>query len=312
LRAGVLGRRSWLLLSLALAACGPERIPRPPTPAPVVDNPTDAIPGDLDVVVRIDFERIRRTLGPELIADIRRHGAAGRDAGAEPLVAEAIERADTIWIALRPGDSAELSDAVVVFRGRYSGFDPKRLPADPPWSGPVDLGATWRLYERARPKVRSAPARVYARGEDLLVLVSTAEIDSVERTIERGAGGPSLAPPEKGAISIEARVPPIAERIADRSPAAAKLLSRARRLRASADLEAAGLKAELELEFELEEHARRAADAAGILKRAMAEQQTLAGSIARALEIDAVGSVLVVAIALPPEALARIVEAARR
>ena len=144
-----------------------------------------------------------------------------------------------------------------------------------------------------------------------MVFASSAEIDSVERVIERGADDPRLDPPEKGALALEGRISRLSESIAERSPAAAKLLAPARRVRGYVDLEGGGLKSELELEFELEEQARRAADATAIFARALAESNGTASRIAAALRVEAVGTTLVLGIGLGAEQLAELLACAR-
>jgi hypothetical protein len=305
--------RAAILIALAALACASERIPPPsaPPPGPLLERPADAIPGDLDVVVRIDFARVKSALGSELMREIERRAPKSGDAGTERLLVDAMTRADTIWIALRPADDIEQSDNVIVLRGRFGDLDPKKYGGEPRWRGPTDLGAAFRVYERDQPKLRSAPARIYFRLPDLVIFVSAAEIDSAERVIEQGADDPRLEPPEKGAVALEARIGRVSEAIAERSPAAARLLAPARRLRAFVDLDAGGVRAELELEFELEEQARRAADATAIFARAVTESKGPVSRITSALRVEAVGPTLVLGVRLGPVELAELVACAR-
>jgi hypothetical protein len=301
---------SWALLGV-LAACAPERIPPPSAPRPVLERPAEAIPADLDLVVRIDFARVKNALGAELLRSLAEQTPPAGDAASEKLLVDAIARADTIWVALRPASDLEASDNVIVLRGRFSDLDPLKYGGEPRWRGPVDLGAAVRRYERPAPALRSAPARIYVRLPDLMVFASAAEIDSVERVIEEGADDPRLDPPEKGALALEGRIGRLSESIAERSPAAARLLAPARRLRAYVDLEASGIQGELELEFELEEQARRAADATALFARALAESGGTASRIVGALRVEAVGSTLVVGVGLGAEQLAELLACAR-
>ena len=77
------------------------------------------------------------------------------------------------------------------------------------------------------------------------------------------------------------------------------------------DLDAGGLRAELELEFELEEQARRAADATAIFARALAESKGAASRIARALRVEAVGPNLVLGVRLNSEELGQLLACSR-
>jgi hypothetical protein len=63
---------------------------------------------------------------------------------------------------------------------------------------------------------------------------------------------------------------------------------------------------ELEVTFELEEDARRAAAAAALLSRALENQPGLTGAVARGLHIESVGSALVARFSLETEGLARL------
>jgi hypothetical protein len=144
-----------------------------------------------------------------------------------------------------------------------------------------------------------------------MVFVSTAEIDSVQRRIELGVLDPALEPAAKGVLSIAARPQRWASQMADRSPGAARLLGRSELLRGHLDVNQAGVLAELELSFEFAEDARRAADAASLLGRALRTEPGLTGEIAGALHIEAVDTALVVRLELEGDALGRVVACAR-
>ena len=296
------------LLVLALVGCASRQLP-PPPPAPALESADDAIPADLDVVLRIDLERMQRTLGGSTLAELEARARAGAGSGVDEqkLMSDLLRDARTVWIALRPGESVGVTDNVVVLDGRFADFDPTRYAAAPPWHPSIDLGGGWRVYERQQPEQRSAPARIYARGNEWVVLVSAAEVDSVERTIEERLGGDALQAPSQGAVSIAARAQPLARRMRDRAPAAARLLARALRLQAHADLAASGLVAELEVVFDEADDARDAARAAQLVAAAVAREGGLAAVLASQLRVEAVGPVVVVALSLDPDGLAAVV-----
>jgi hypothetical protein len=304
-------RRAVIALTFALLAvlgCATRQL-GPPPPAPALESAEDAIPADLDVVLRIDLERMQRALGTSALAELeaRARASAGSGADEQKLMSDLLQDARTIWIALRPGDSVGLTDNVVILEGRFAEFDPTRYAAAPAWQPSIDLGGGWRVYERQQPKQRSAPARIYARGNDWVVLVSEAEVDSVEKTIEQRQGGEPLQAPSQGSVSIVARARPLAKRMLDRSPAAARLLARASRLQAHGDLAASGLVAELEVVFDAADDARDAARAAKVVAAAVAQEGGLAGALASQLRVEAVGPVVVVALSLDPDGLAEVV-----
>src|SRR5262249_57714767 len=85
----------------ALAGCAASR--PPPPRAPALSTPNDAIPPDLDLVIRVDLAKVRAALGPEGIAVLRRGAAsaAGAETGSDFFV-RALEHADVACLALRP------------------------------------------------------------------------------------------------------------------------------------------------------------------------------------------------------------------
>lgn len=301
---------SALILGVALSTSGctgPERIAPPASPGPSMGSPADAIPGELDVALRVDLEKIRDVLGETAFAELTKRGfgaGASGDAASERLLADAFAQSDSVWIALRPGARAELTDSVTILRGHFARIDPRSYSASPPWQPAIDLGGGWRRYDREAPPSRAAPARIYAKGDEALVLVSTASLDSVERRLEQGADDPHLEPAEKGVLSLQARGEALRSALVDRAPAAARFLGRAQRLSVVADLDSIGLNAEIELTFDREDLAKQAAEAGGEVARAAADQGGIAARVTRGLRIEAVGTRVVLRLALPPETVA--------
>jgi hypothetical protein len=305
-------RRAALALAFGVAACGATHVAPPRAASPELSGPAAAIPGDLDVVVRVDLGRMRNALGPDALSGFKHKtpGDSLRAAGDARLYDAAFREADTVWVAFRPGESVDLTDNVVVMKGHFADIDPQGYPCLPRWGAARDLGAAWRLYERSTPTLRSAAARIYARADDLLVFVSGAEIDSAQRVIEQHADDARVEPEEKGAVSVAARTRALVDAVRERAPAAARLLEQAKRLRADADFGGGDLKAELELDFSEDAEARKAADAAGLLAKSVEQQGGALGQVARALDIEAVGTVLVVRLKLAREVLGPLVACA--
>lgn len=231
-------------------------------------------------------------------------GGASGDRASEALIAQALSRADTVWIALRPGESSRHSDSVTIMRGRFAELDPRSGGG---WDAPSDLGAGWRRYDRQQPPSRAAPARIYARADDVLVFVSTAPLDSVERRLEQGAGDEHLEPVEKGVLSVDARPRQLGRQLMSRSPTLGRLLVQADRLRLTADLDAQGMQAELELAFPGDSQAREVAESLGSLARAVGASAGLAAKVVRGLVIEAVGPRVVLRLTLPAETVALLV-----
>ena len=250
-------------LVLACAACSSTRLGPPPAP-PVAVRPLDAMPGDLDLVVRLDLKRIRDTLGAAVMQGITEQAVAGlhgEDRATDQLLLGALAQTDTVWAGFRPVNGLEGADSVFVLRGQFSKFDPHAIASTPRFAAPLDLGAAFRRYDRKPPSARSAPARIYTRGDDLIVTLSEAEIDAVERSLEEQRGLPPLEPAEKGALSAVARPRVLPSAWFDAAPALERLTEHARRLELTADLTSVGVDASLALEFEDASTAKRLAAA---------------------------------------------------
>lgn len=287
--------RGLLALVLALSACS-AAAPAPPA-APAIGGPVDAVPPDLDVVVRVDVAGVRDAIGSTafaLLSARAKQSAAGMDPGSERLIVDLLGRTDTLWLAFRPGLDADHTDNVVVLRGRFEGLDPDTYASSPAWQSPSDLGGAWQEYERARPHARAAPARLFLHGNDLAVLVSWTEIDSVERVIAGRTSSRALTPPESGSFSVAARVRSLAEPLRSRSAAAAQLLGDATTLQATLSLAATGLTARLSVDFESDEPARRAAEATNLLFQGLADQSRTAAELLPHVRVESVGHALVV------------------
>ncbi|MBI3207205.1 MAG: hypothetical protein IT377_11350 [Polyangiaceae bacterium] len=286
-----------------LSACaGRGRIPPPEAPPPAFREPSDAIPAELDFALRIDLAKIRGALG-ETAFDLLRDKSAARD----PVTTDALARADTVWVALRPSDRGAIDDSVTIVRGRFGAIDPHRRPE---WGPATDLGAGWRRFDRKGKAPRSEPARIYARGDDVLVFVTVAALDSVERRLEQGVLDDHLDPAEKGVLSVDARPRTLGRLATHHFPTVGRLLERSERLRVTADLDGQGLRAELELELGGESEARAVAESLGSVARALGQTRGLGAQIAEGLVIEAVGARAVVRLKLPSEALARVVRCA--
>ena len=250
-------RRSWggllgVLYALLGSGCSAPHIGPPPN-APSVARPLDAMPADLDLVVRLDLRRIRETLGELTMLEISEravHGLHGADSATDALLLEALKGTDTLWLGLRPTRALTGADSVFVMAGHFPNFDPHGAASTPRFELPLDLGGNLRRYDRAHPPLRFAPARIYSHAEDLVVSLSEAEIDSVERSFEEQRGAPGLEPAEKGVLSAVARSRVLPMELFAGSETLRSLAQRASRLELNADLSNAGVDASLALKLE--------------------------------------------------------------
>ena len=255
----------WLLVLSGLfgSSCHSTRIGPPPT-APSIVRPLDAMPADLDLVLRIDLKKMRDTLGAPamtVISEQALSGLRGADQATDALLLSALDQTDTLWIGVRLTPALQAADSVLVLSGQFANFDPHRAASTPPFDAGIDLGGTMRRFERKKPPARSAPARIYVHGEDLIVSVSEAEIDSVERSLEEQRGAPPLEPADKGALSAVARPRVLPRELFAGSDSVRRLAQSADRLELNADLTGSGVDATLALKFEDAPLAERVAQA---------------------------------------------------
>jgi len=284
-----------VLLSFG-AACGGSR-PAPPR-APALATPADAVPPDLDLVLRVDLAKVRSALGPQGIASLR--GEAG-DAVAETrdaLVERALEASDTAILALRPELLPHEADNVLVLAGHFGALGVDRALRASGWSAPVDLGGDVRRFDRGGKISRSSPARVYAFADERLVFVSAAEIDSVEAVLERHRASSSLKPQARGVLAFAARLRTLGTTLIDRYPELADAIGPAGAVQGVVDATPTGLGLEVALELPSEASAERTAESLGRIRQALAASAGKMAAMAQSANIQAVGRFAVVRVAL--------------
>jgi hypothetical protein len=289
---GLVGLSALLGLSLLPSlACQASKVGPPPgAPAPGTVRASDAMPADLDLVLRLDLRKIRDTLGGPAMTAISEQavkGLRGADRGTDALLLRALEQTDTLWLGVRPTRTLEAADSVFVMSGHFPNFDPHRAESTPRFGPGIDLGGDLRRFDRPHPPVRSAPARIYVHGDDLLISVSEAEIDSVERSFEEQRGPPPLEPAEKGVLSVVARPQVLPLELLAGTGNLRRLVQNAHRLELYADLTGAGVDATLALKFEDAPLAERVAQA---LNEMRAELSAGSGRLAKFAARIKVGS----------------------
>ncbi|HET7544000.1 MAG TPA: hypothetical protein VFK05_29215 [Polyangiaceae bacterium] len=304
-------RGLWLLGLSALlgSACGSERVGPPPS-APSLERPTAAIPADLDLVLRLDLRKMRETLGGPAMTALGEQallGLRGDDRETDALLLRALEQTDTLWLAVRPTATLSVADSVWVMVGHFPRFDPHRAASTPRFGPALDLGGNLRRYDRPHPALRSAPARIYARGDDLLVSLSEAEIDSVERSLEEQRGMPPLEPAEKGAFSAVARPQALPLSILAGTESLRRVVANANRLELNADLTGSGLDATLALRFEDTLLAEQVARALNEMRAALGADSGRLGRFATRTKIGSAGQYVSLQLALGRDELSELV-----
>lgn len=287
-----------LAVSLASAGCGADR--RTPPAAPAMASPLDAIPPDLDWVVRVDVGRVHATLGKAFVATLRTKALAQRSEGGAVFLLDALERSRIVVIAARQHEGVFL-DFVLALEGEFRGLDPRAYPARPPWQPAIDLGGDVRRYDRAKPEARSDPMRLYLRANDLIVAASEAELDSVEAVVERGAPPNRLRPRERGFLSAAFRLRDLS---AGRYPELARALVDVRSVEGFIDTSGEGFRLEATTELASDAHAKQAAEFLEAVRAAFEAASGKWAALAKSTTIEAQGAVLVVRANLVGEALA--------
>jgi hypothetical protein len=293
-----------LAAALAVTGCAAER--RVPPRAPSLPSPNDGIPPDLDLVVRVDLARVRAGLGSEAVSGLRKQ-AALEQAGdpSEVWLGDAIERSDGAILALRPEFGPEGPDNVLVLSGRFEGlWTGARAPEG--WLAPVDLGGDVRRFDRKQLGARSSPARFYAFGDRQLVILSAAEIDSVEGVLERGRAPSTLRPKASGLLSFQARLRDADRLLRSRFPLLARLLGSAVSVAGTVDISAESLVSELGLELLDPGQAGDAAAVLDGLAKDLAVVDGRLGVIAKNAKVQATGRFVGVRITLDRPALASV------
>ena len=282
----------WVQLGCASSHAVPPR-------APALAASGDAVPPDLDLVVRVDLAKVRAALGPAGLALVRR-GAASTVAadGATALVASALEQSDTAILAVRPELIPGEADNVLVLAGHFAGLGVDQALRQSGWSGATNLGGDVRRFDRFGKVGRASAARVYAFGDAALIFVSPAEIDSVEAVVERGMAPNPLRPKANGVLAFAARVRALRLGLGAQYPSLADAVGDAARVEGNVDSTGVGLAVELELELPSEAAATASAAALGRVQQAVASTEGKLGTMAHDTKVEAVGRSVVLRLSL--------------
>jgi hypothetical protein len=215
-------------------------------------EPTDLLPADLDLVVRVDLARLRSGLGPASLQAL-----AARMPG-DTLLRDALLAADAVTVGLR-ADDLEAGDRVVVVEGRLAPDaampDPERFTLRPQV---VEQVRVWdRVADGASPRERVA--RVMRVGDQALVFVTAMEVDPTTRVLRAGPDELRGQPFAEGLVSLDWRPRPLRPSLARRFPSIAGVLRGLSRVRATASMGEAAIEVRAQLEAADEASATRVA-----------------------------------------------------
>ena len=213
------------LLTAGLCACASKSLGPPEAPRVDLTRPVALIPSDVDLVLRLDVRRFRETMAPEPLQTLANlwQGFLLDASGSAPSrtwISPTLAVTDTLWLGCRLG-ALGCKDYVIVLRGNFSATHEKYGFAQN--KNQRELGGGWVSYD-GNTQERAEIARVYLRPPELAVLVSAAEMDSAELSVEQSVRSTELVPRESGLVSMLVRSHVLAEALQVRSPKAAKWL----------------------------------------------------------------------------------------
>jgi hypothetical protein len=231
--------------ALSLVACGGadksaagRKIPAAPRISRDLD-PTDVLPADLDLVVRLDIARLRSGIGG-VAANVLASQAAR--AGVDPELREAMACADVVWIATRAAE-IEAGDRVIVVEGKSCMPELARSR----WGKVRSGNGRLLIFDRKGPVSRVETARIMNLGNRATAFVSPVELDSVKRVLDTGPDAQRGNPRAEGLLSADVRPRPLSPRLAKKYPSIASVLSGIERVRGTAVLVDEGLKVDAEV-----------------------------------------------------------------
>jgi hypothetical protein len=273
----------------ALSGCpfaGPERPANvaSPLPPPRAALPTNSLPADLDVAVRLDLPQLVAELGSPLTERILTELLLGADTAAVgPLLSKALAGSELLWLGWRANDPIDRAEKVLFLRGRLA--EPIRAATeDPAWSRTESIDSEQRTFVRATTQP-GALVKIMAFEEQLLVWASAAEVPSVERLLSQPAQVEGLHPPDRGTLSLAANPERVRQALSARYPRLASHFGGARSLSGYIDPSAHVLNVELDLRFETPGQAEDAGTVVERLRQQLATNPCAVGVAARSATV---------------------------
>ena len=162
-------------------------------------DPVELMPGDLDVVLRLDLASIRDALGQRATEELLQRGIA--EAGIDRDVARALGEAQIVWLGTR------LADWRAGDRGLVVDLKDRSLarPSPDAWSPQPSGVAGVSRYVATSPAPRGGTAELLDF-EHARAFVSPVEAASVRRVLARGPDPRRGDPEARGLLSIDARL----------------------------------------------------------------------------------------------------------
>lgn len=230
------------MLGVAAAASGCAEVPKggvPRSPDQPLSRrllPNELVPADLDVVLRVDLERLRRTLGARLEDELK--ARYGGDLHLE----QALARGRTVLVAVRAGD-LDAGDHVIVIEGEPKGldkppegFEERRTPND-----------RVRMFVRTVTAARSETDAIVILDQRATAFVSPLETDAVSRVLRDGADERRGQPVAEGLVSADVRPKRLPAELERKFPSLARLVSQVQRVKMLLNVNDDGLRVDAEI-----------------------------------------------------------------
>jgi hypothetical protein len=187
---------------VALGACGGSRGAAAPARAP--NAATDLIPGDVDVVVRVDWPKLVRSplyaRAPEAISS---EGLA-RIAHLRPVLKDA----RAVLVGLRILSDGLRGDGVLVIETDDPSLDPDLLADHGPRFGRLPDAGGAAVFERRGDLGRGDAALVAILPRRGIAIATPSEADALLRMLRHGPDAGRLDPPARGLVSFAGRIGP--------------------------------------------------------------------------------------------------------
>ena len=282
--------RSQLLPLAFLLACGNEvpaggvRAPEQPISRRL--EPNEVLPGDLDVVVRIDLTRLKEAMGPEPEKQL-----AAR-LGTDPAVADALADGRAATLGLRSLD-LEAGDHVLVVEGDMKRFelDKTSFEATPSANDRV------KIFSRSTPTTRGGAEILVLLDDRAVAFASPAEADAILRVLREGADENRGQPAAEGLLSFDMRPRRLSAELEARFPSIARLVSQVQRIKGTVHVESEALVVRFEVIARSESAAARVTKFLGALREGA--DPTGVSAVLKSMEVEPLGAVVAVRARIP-------------
>jgi hypothetical protein len=242
------------LLLVASAGCGPAKDAKTGVRPPQLSrhlSANDLLPRDLDVVVRVDVARLKAGLGPGVAEAF---AARGAERGGEAFVAEAMAKADTVWIGLRLAD-IDAGDRVLVAEGHLG--EVRIEPSDWQETTPAATMEGVQILDRKGAAARNGTGRIVVVNDRMYAFISPAEVDATSRLLRDGADDGRGDPSAAGLVSVDVRGHRLPKALEAKFPSIAAVVAGVLRVQGEAVLADDGLRVTLEVTAKSADAAKR-------------------------------------------------------